>query len=106
MQLETCSACGISVRQRGRQQPSGRTRCVAERLTTKADKIRALFRAGYSRSEIAEHLGIRYQHVRNVLVQSGFMETQLSRPCQLRQVETEVRCRSWCERRLGRAVGW
>ncbi|MCY3913239.1 MAG: AbrB/MazE/SpoVT family DNA-binding domain-containing protein [Chloroflexi bacterium] len=49
-------------------------------LTTKSDKIRALFRAGYSRSEIARSLGIRYQHVRNVLVQSGYMETQLSRP--------------------------
>ena len=53
---------------------------VVAGLTTKADKIRALFRAGYSRSEIAGHLDIRYQHVRNVLVQSGFMETQLSRP--------------------------
>ena len=53
---------------------------VAEGLSTKAEKIRALFRAGYSRSEIAGFLGIRYQHVRNVLVQSGFMETQLSRP--------------------------
>ncbi len=52
---------------------------VVAGLTTKADKIRALFRAGYSRSEIAGFLGIRYQHVRNVLVQSGFMETQLSR---------------------------
>ncbi|MCY4114116.1 MAG: AbrB/MazE/SpoVT family DNA-binding domain-containing protein [Chloroflexi bacterium] len=49
-------------------------------LTTKSDKIRALFRAGYSRSEIAQSLGIRYQHVRNVLVQAGYMETQLSRP--------------------------
>ena len=49
-------------------------------LTTKSDKIRALFRAGYSRSEIARSLGIRYQHVRNVLVQAGYMETQLSRP--------------------------
>ena len=49
-------------------------------LTTKSDKIRALFRAGYSRSEIARSLGIRYQHVRNVLVQSGYTETQLSRP--------------------------
>jgi len=35
---------------------------------TKADKIRALARAGYSRSEIARFLDIRYQHVRNVLV--------------------------------------
>ena len=49
-------------------------------LTTKSDKIRALFRAGYSRSEIARSLGIRYQHVRGVLVQAGYMETQLSRP--------------------------
>ncbi len=53
---------------------------VADGLTTKADKIRALFRAGYSRSEIAGFLGIRYQHVRNVLVRSGFTETQLSQP--------------------------
>ncbi len=35
---------------------------------TKSDKIRALSRAGYSRAEIANFLGIRYQHVRNVLV--------------------------------------
>lgn len=35
---------------------------------TKADTIRALDHAGYSRSEIAAHMGIRYQHVRNVLV--------------------------------------
>lgn len=53
---------------------------VVAGLTTKADKIRALFRAGYSRSEIAGSLDVRYQHVRNVLVGSGFMETQLSRP--------------------------
>lgn len=37
-------------------------------LTTKADKIRALARAGYSRSQIADYLGILYQHARNVLV--------------------------------------
>ena len=62
---------------------------VMSGLTTKADKIRALFRAGYSRSEIAECLDIRYQHVRNVLVQSGFMETQLSRPLPAEEVATE-----------------
>src|SRR5271157_5515541 len=37
-------------------------------LKTKSDKIRALHRAGWSRSKIAEALKIRYQHVRNVLV--------------------------------------
>lgn len=36
-------------------------------LATKSAKIRALGSAGYSRSEIADYLGIRYQHVRNVL---------------------------------------
>jgi hypothetical protein len=41
---------------------------VAARFQTKADKIRALARAGYSRAEIARHLDLRYQHVRNVLV--------------------------------------
>lgn len=39
-------------------------------LTTKSDKIRALDRLGYSRSQIAAFLEIRYQHVRNVLIQS------------------------------------
>lgn len=37
-------------------------------LPTKSAKIRALDDAGYSRSEIANFMGIRYQHVRNVLV--------------------------------------
>lgn len=35
---------------------------------TKSDKIRALSKAGFSRAQIADYLGIRYQHVRNVLV--------------------------------------
>jgi hypothetical protein len=37
-------------------------------LGTTAAKIRALAGQGYSRSDIARALGIRYQHVRNVLV--------------------------------------
>jgi AbrB family looped-hinge helix DNA binding protein len=37
-------------------------------LPTKSDKIRALDSSGYTRSEIADFLNIRYQHVRNVLV--------------------------------------
>lgn len=37
-------------------------------LSTKSDKIRALGRAGYARQQIADFLGLRYQHVRNVLV--------------------------------------
>ncbi len=40
---------------------------VVAGLSTKADKIRALDRAGYARADIATHLGIRYQHVYNVL---------------------------------------
>jgi bifunctional DNA-binding transcriptional regulator/antitoxin component of YhaV-PrlF toxin-antitoxin module len=36
-------------------------------LSTKAARIRALDAAGYSRADIARALGIRYQHVRNVL---------------------------------------
>jgi AbrB family looped-hinge helix DNA binding protein len=40
-------------------------------LATKSDKIRALSENGYSRGDIARFLGIRYQHVRNVLVQSA-----------------------------------
>jgi hypothetical protein len=53
---------------------------ITRNLATKSEKIRRLGSAGYSRQEIADFLGIRYQHVRNVLVdearktQSGFSE--------------------------------
>ncbi|HEY4112759.1 MAG TPA: hypothetical protein VGM17_01750 [Rhizomicrobium sp.] len=41
---------------------------VTAAFSTKADKIRVLAREGYTRQQIADFLGIRYQHVRNVLV--------------------------------------
>jgi AbrB family looped-hinge helix DNA binding protein len=44
-------------------------RRVTAGLKTTSDKIRALHRAGWPRSKIADALKIRYQHVRNVLVQ-------------------------------------
>lgn len=44
---------------------------VAEGLPTKAAKIRALDAAGYKRADIARFLGIRYQHVRNVLIRGA-----------------------------------
>lgn len=52
--------------------PSDRRRMelATQDLATKSDKIRALDRLGFSRSAIAAFLGIRYQHVRNVLIQS------------------------------------
>lgn len=40
-------------------------------LETTSAKIKALARAGYERAEISRLLGIRYQHVRNVLVEAG-----------------------------------
>lgn len=42
---------------------------VTKDLPTKSAKIRALSASGYKRQEIADFLGIRYQHVRNVLLQ-------------------------------------
>lgn len=44
---------------------------VTTGLATKSDKIRALAKAGYARAEIAALLGIRYQHVRKVLLDAG-----------------------------------
>jgi hypothetical protein len=41
---------------------------VTTGLVTKSAKIRALHKLGATRSEIANYLQIRYQHVRNVLV--------------------------------------
>ena len=53
---------------------------VVAGLPTTSARIRALFRAGYSRSEIRQYLGIKYQHVRKVLVDSGYRESRLPRP--------------------------
>jgi hypothetical protein len=44
---------------------------ITRGLGTTSDKIRALARACYDRTEISKLLGLRYQHVRNVLVGSG-----------------------------------
>lgn len=44
---------------------------ITNGLTTTADKIRALANAKYERTEISKILGIRYQHVRNVMLRSG-----------------------------------
>lgn len=41
---------------------------------TTSDKIRALIRAGYLRTEVARLLDIRYQHVRKVLVDADITE--------------------------------
>jgi bifunctional DNA-binding transcriptional regulator/antitoxin component of YhaV-PrlF toxin-antitoxin module len=41
---------------------------VVAGLKTKSAKIRALAKAGYARADIARFLGIRYQHVRNVVL--------------------------------------
>src|SRR5438093_1233427 len=43
-------------------------KALTEGLMTKSEKIRRLGTAGYTRQQIADFLGIRYQHVRNVLV--------------------------------------
>jgi AbrB family looped-hinge helix DNA binding protein len=43
---------------------------VAHDAPTKSAAIRALWRAGFERADIARYLDIRYQHVRNVIVQA------------------------------------
>lgn len=53
-----------------------------EKLETTSDKIRAMARAGYKRTEISQLLGIRYQHVRKVLVDAGIeggLQTDIER---------------------------
>jgi len=42
---------------------------AVNKMTTKSAKIRSLDSFGYKRGTIATFLGIRYQHVRNVLTQ-------------------------------------
>ncbi|UYQ71129.1 GIY-YIG nuclease family protein [Pelagibacterium flavum] len=46
---------------------------VVEGLEKTADKIRALAREGYLRTEIAELLDIRYQHARKVMLDAGIL---------------------------------
>lgn len=41
-------------------------------ITRTSEKVRVLANAGFDRSQIARALDIRYQHVRNILMQSGF----------------------------------
>lgn len=47
---------------------------VTRDCRTTSDKIRALARSGYVRTEIAALLDIRYQHVRKVLVDAGITD--------------------------------
>jgi hypothetical protein len=44
---------------------------IIDGLDTTSAKIKALAQAGYDRAEIARQLGIPYQHVRNVLLNTG-----------------------------------
>jgi hypothetical protein len=44
---------------------------ITQGLETTSAKIRALAQAGYDRTEIHKQLGIRYQHVRKVLLDAG-----------------------------------
>ena len=56
-------------------------------LDTKSDKMRALWRAGYPKAEIARFLGVRYQFVRNVLVQDEARQIGAADPIQVRAPE-------------------
>jgi hypothetical protein len=62
---------------------------VVEGIETTSEKIRALARAGYQRTEISEILGIRYQHVRKVLLDAG-IEGGLKRNVQFERKPVEI----------------
>jgi AbrB family looped-hinge helix DNA binding protein len=72
--------------------PSER-RLSIEHLPTKSAKIRALAAEGVERADIARLLGIRYQHVRNVLEHDKAQEAKLaggsSEPAQPPLVDAE-----------------
>jgi hypothetical protein len=62
---------------------------VVEGVETTSEKIRALARAGYLRSEISKLLDIRYQHVRKVLVDAG-IEGGLKRNVEFERAPVEI----------------
>lgn len=72
---------------------------VVDGLATKSAKIRALAEAGFARTEIAEFLKIRYQHVRNVLVQSG-MPTTPRASVRKREISAKAAVELWPIERL------
>lgn len=47
---------------------------ITQGCTSKAAKVRALNAAGVSTGDIGRYLGIRYQHVYNVLLRAGVIE--------------------------------
>lgn len=57
---------------------------VTRNLKTTSAKIRALAHAGYDRTEIRQLLGIRYQHVRKVLLDAG-IASGLRRPVEVQR---------------------
>lgn len=52
---------------------------VARDAPTKSAAIRSLWGAGFERADIARYLGIRYQHVRNVILQAEAKEAGAGR---------------------------
>jgi len=46
---------------------------LTEGLDSKAAKVRALYGAGVSAGDIGRYIGIRYQHVYNVLLRAGLI---------------------------------
>jgi hypothetical protein len=62
---------------------------ITNGLTTTAEKIRALAGANYDRAEISKILGIRYQHVRHVMLRSG-MTSGLRREAEAEREPVEV----------------
>lgn len=78
---------------------------VTAGLETKSDKIRALARAGYLRTEISALLGIRYQHVRKVLIDAGISEG-LQREVQLEREPVSVAIDDESETPTTQATSW
>lgn len=84
---------------------------VVNNLQTTSSKIRALLRDGYMRTEVAEFLGVRYQHVRNVAVRAG-ISAGLQRgiavvPAQpIRKVRKDIAIEVLCEAGFERVGTW
>lgn len=51
-------------------------------LPSKSEKMRVLSKAGFSRQQIADFLGVRYQFVRNVLVEAAKKRQAMEVPAQ------------------------
>ena len=75
-------------------------------MTTKSDQIRQLAAEGFSVSEIAAKIGVRYQHAYNVLKNSGIATTARRKPALITPNKASLHAETLLNAGFRRASAW